>query len=155
MGTYSNISLNTIVQQWRYIANLHNAVNSFASGPLDFLDAYKVNKLYPYVFLRPMASTGVVDRVRTLTFNLYVTDRYDLSDESMTDTLSSTEEIAYELISYFNYGPNNIQQVYEVDINTMNPLTEAFQDRVTGWEINLDVITPWKWDYCSFPSGSA
>jgi hypothetical protein len=37
-------------------------------------------------------------------------------------------------------------------MTALTPVNEAFQDRVFGWVANIDVLTPWKWDYCDFPS---
>ena len=146
-----NITYQEIVQQFTNACNEHLAINSFDTGTLDFLDANAVNKLYPYVYLRPIVSTGVVDKERNLTFELYSMDVPKLSDESPVEVLSNTEIYIYDLIAYFVEGPANRQQVYGIDMISITPVNEAFQDRVYGWVAQIDILTPWKWDYCDFP----
>ena len=48
---------------YEYIVNLfvqacsqHRAIKSFDNGTIDFLDASSQNRVYPYIFLRPMGS---------------------------------------------------------------------------------------------------
>ena len=48
------------------------AVKSFAEGAIDYLDAHAVNIVYPFVFMRPLASPGLQNGVRTLNFELYM-----------------------------------------------------------------------------------
>ena len=69
-GRRHNITYNQIVTQFQDACTAHLAINQFDTGTLDFLDANAVNKLYPYVYLRPLTSQGVVDKIRGLTFEL-------------------------------------------------------------------------------------
>ena len=147
-----NLTYQEIINQFSDACSAHEAINSFDTGTIDFLDANAVNKKYPYVYLRPIVSQGVVDKMRGLTFELYSMDVPKLSDESPVQTLSKTEMYIYDLVSYFVQGPANRQQIYNIDMTALTPVNEAFQDRVFGWVANIDVLTPWKWDYCDFPS---
>ena len=146
-----NLTYQEIVNEFVTACNLHLAINSFDTGTLDFLDANAVNKLYPYVYLRPIVSTGVVDKERSLTFELYSMDVPKLSNESPVEVLSKTEMYIYDLIAYFVEGDNSRQQIYQIDMTSITPVNEAFQDRVYGWVAEIDILTPWKWDYCDFP----
>ena len=105
-----NLTYQEIVDQFSTACSEHLAINSFDTGTLDFLDANAVNKLYPYVYLRPIVSTGVVDKERSLTFEIYSMDVPKLSDESPIEVLSKTEMYIYGLIAYFVEGPANRQQ---------------------------------------------
>ena len=148
-GRRHNLTYSQIIDQFQNACNAHLAINQFDTGTLDYLDANAVNKKYPYVYLRPLTSTGVVDKVRGLTFELYSMDVPKLSDESPVKVLSNTEMYIYDLLAYFNVG--NYQTYYQVDITSIAPVNEAFQDRVFGWVATIDVLTPFKWDYCDYP----
>ena len=146
-----NLTYQEIVNQFSDACNEHLAINSFDTGTLDFLDANAVNKLYPYVYLRPIVSTGVVDKERSLTFELYSMDVPKLSDESPIEVLSNTEMYIYDLIAYFVEGPANRQQIYGIDMTSITPVNEAFQDRVFGWMASIDITTPFNLNYCVYP----
>lgn len=146
-----NLTYSEITQQFQAACNAHLGINQFDTGTLDYLDANAVNKLYPYVYLRPLASQGVVDKVRGLTFELYSMDVPKLSDESPVSTLSRTEMYIYDILAWFNQGTTINQQIYDVQMTSLAPVNEAFQDRVYGWVATIDVLTPFKWDYCDYP----
>ncbi len=148
-GRRHNITYQQIVNQFELACDAHLGINQFDTGTLDFLDANAVNKNYPYVYLRPLVSAGVVDKVRGLTFELYSMDIPKLADESPVNVLSNTEMYVYDLMSWFNVGTS--QTIYQVDMTSLAPVNEAFQDRVFGWVATIDVLTPFKWDYCDYP----
>lgn len=152
MSRQHNIPYFEIIEDFRDACASNQAIATFDTGTLDFLDANAVNKNYPYVYLRPISSQGVVDKVRGLTFELYSMDVPQLSDQSPVTILSKTEMTIYGLLSYFNQGPAEVQQKYEINITDLSPVNEAFQDRVYGWVATIDVLTPFKWDYCDYPS---
>lgn len=150
----NNLTYRDIIEQFQAATNASLAVATFDTGTIDFLDANAVNKNYPYIYLRPISSPGVVDRVRSLTFELYSMDVPSLQDQSPVRVLSETEQRIYDTIAWFNFGPAERQQVYEVTMTDLSPVNEAFQDRVFGWVATLDVLTPFNLDFCSYPTGS-
>ena len=148
-----NLTYREIINDFTTAVDSNLSVGTFDTGTIDYLDANAVNKTYPYIYLRPITSQGVVDRVRGITFELYSLDVPKLSDESPVGTLSDTENRIYDILSYFNYGPTDIQQKYQVEITSLAPVNEAFQDRVYGWVATIDVTSAWKWNYCDYPNG--
>jgi hypothetical protein len=146
-----NIPYSEIIELFTQAANENLSVSTFDSGTIDFLDANAVNKNYPYVYLRPISSPGVVDKVRTLTFELYSMDVPTLSNESPVDTISECEERIYQLIAWFNRGTTPRQQIWDITMTDLSPVNEAFQDRVFGWVATIEVASPWNWDYCDYP----
>tara|TARA_R110002167_G_scaffold2151_5_gene10708 strand:+ start:1439 stop:2800 length:1362 start_codon:yes stop_codon:yes gene_type:complete len=146
-----NISYSDIVELFTSASNDNLSVATFDSGTIDFLDANAVNKNYPYIYLRPVSSPGVVDKVRTLTFELYSMDVPTLADQSPVDTVSECEERIYQLMSWFNRGPTPRQQIWDITMTDLSPVNEAFQDRVFGWVATIEVASPWNWDYCDYP----
>lgn len=149
-NTY-NISYSEVIELFTSASNENLSISTFDTGTIDFLDANAVNKTYPYIYLRPISSPGVVDKVRTLTFELYSMDVPKLSDESPVDTISDCEERIYQLIAWFNRGATSRQQTYDVTMTDLSPVNEAFQDRVFGWVATIEVASPWNWDYCDYP----
>jgi len=150
MKTYSQI-----VNDFQTACNEHLAINYFASGTIDKLDASSQNVPYPMAFLRPLTSIGAVlnnlgtSGERTLTFELYMLDVPKLTDSDVTKLMSNCEIYIYDIISWFNLG--SMQQDYEINLNNITPVNEAFNDRVTGWVGNLTITTPFVLDYCNFP----
>lgn len=128
----------------------HLAIASFDTGTIDFLDASAVNRKYPYVFLRPM-NTLYADRLRTLSFELYSLDIPKNKSQSNTELMSDTEMYIYDIMSYFEFGPDTIQQNYSAIMNDCVPVNEGFQNRVYGWVANLDIVTPFNLNYCVYP----
>jgi hypothetical protein len=150
MGLSKNITYEQIIGQFQLACDQHIAIASFDSGTIDYLDASAVNRLYPYIYLRPM-STVQANRVRTLSFELYSLDQPKVASSPNTQVISNTELYIYDLMAWFNFGPTPRQQTYEVDMINAIPVNEAFQDRLFGWMATVNVVTPWVEDYCNYP----
>jgi hypothetical protein len=142
-------SYQKVVSIFQDACSAHLNVNTFNYGSLDLLDATSQNVAYPYVFLRPMQSNGLQNNVRNLTFEMYALDVPKLSNENALDIMSLMEQTSYDIISYFNRG--QYQQEIGIQLQSIIPALEAFQDRAYGWISNIQVITDGKWDYCQFP----
>ena len=144
-----------IVTDFETAVNQHLALNFFAAGTIDKLDSTSQNVTYPFVFLRPLTSIGVVlgptgtSGERTLTFELYVMDVPKVTDDDVIKLQSNCEQYLYDIIGYFNVG--NMQQDYQINLNNIVPVNEAFNDRVTGWVANLTITTPYTLDFCNYP----
>ena len=145
MTTYKQI-----VELFQDAANSHLAVKSFAEGSIDYLDSSSQNIVYPYIFLRPLASPGLQNNVRSLTFEMYSLDVPKLSNESPKQVMSNTELYVYDLISYMRLGPTNVYGL-SCDLNSLTPVNEAFNDRVYGWVANISVTEDAVYNYCNFP----
>tara|TARA_R110000772_G_scaffold45711_3_gene104556 strand:- start:4787 stop:5236 length:450 start_codon:yes stop_codon:yes gene_type:complete len=140
---------NTTVDLFREACTLHTYVQTFDFGGLDYLDASSQNVAYPYVFLRPMPSPGLIDRVRTLTFEMYCLDVPTLANQSPLNLISNMEQVSYDIGAFFNRGP--YQQEIEFQMIDMIPIAEAFNDRAFGWVSNINIIENGIFDYCYFP----
>ena len=145
-----NLTYANIINEFEAACTAHLQIASFDSGTIDFLDASAVNRLYPYIFLRPV-STVQAPNQRTLSFELYSLDIPPLSGGSNINVISNTEMYLWDLMAWFNVGTTERQQTYEVVMTTAVPVNEAFQDRVYGWMGNIDVITPFALNYCNYP----
>ena len=151
MRTFKNI-----VDIFQAACTAHKGVNTFYWGTLDKLDSTSQNVKYNYVFLRPLASTGLVINpngqaaTHSLTFELYSLDVPKLTESDYLQVMSDTEIVIYDILSYFNLGAN--QQNLWCTLNTIVPVNEAFNDRVFGWVATITVNEPGILDYCIFPS---
>lgn len=150
MAQPQNLTYYDIINDFSAACTAHYQIASFDSGTLDFLDASAVNRLYPFVYMRPI-STVLADRTRTLNFELYSLDQPKVGSSNNISVVSDTEQYIFDLMAWFNFGPADRQQVYEVNLVTAAPVNEAFQDRVFGWVATIDVITPFNLDYCNYP----
>ena len=151
MKTYKEV-----VTEFSASCAAHLAIKSFAEGALDYLDASSQNIQYPYIFLRPITSTGIVlndngvSGTRSLTFELYSLDVPTLSNASPLQIKSNTEQYIYDIIAWFNLG--NVQQTEYITLNNILPVDEAFNDRAYGWMATINYIDTAVLDYCAFPS---
>jgi len=150
MKTYKQV-----VDLFESAANNHIAIKAFDEGSLDYLDARSQNTKYPYVFLRPVASPGLVQDFngvsgqRSLTFELFALDVPALSNQSPRQIKSNTEIYIYDLISYFNNGPT--QRTDYVVLQGLLPVDEAFNDRAYGWVGTITYTDEAVSNYCTYP----
>jgi len=150
MKTYQQV-----VETFQSASNAHLAINSFAEGALDYLDASSQDIKYPYIFLRPLTSNGIVldangvSGERTLTFELYSLDIPKLSDASPLKIKSDTEQYIYDIIAWFNLGDN--QRSEYLTLQNITPVDEAFNDRAYGWVAVVNYTDSYYLDFCNYP----
>jgi len=144
-----------IVNQFETACDEHLAINQFGEGSIDRLDSLFQNVKYPFAFLRPLQSTGLVlntngvSGARSLNFEFYMMDVPQLTDTDVLKLQSQTEIYLYDVISWFNLG--SVQQSEFITLNSISPLYEAFNDRVAGWMANITVNTYVVLNYCNYP----
>lgn len=150
MKTYQQV-----VETFQSASNAHLAINSFAEGALDYLDASSQDIKYPYIFLRPLTSNGIVldangvSGTRTLTFELYSLDIPKLSNASPLKIKSDTEQYIYDIIAWFNLGDN--QRSEYLTLQNITPVDEAFNDRAYGWVAVVNYNDSYYLDFCNYP----
>lgn len=145
-----NLTYQEIVNQFQAACNAHLQIASFDSGTLDYLDASAVNRLFPFVYMRPL-SANITDRVRTVTFELYSLDQPKVATSNNISVISDTEQYIYDLMAWFEFGPADRSQWMGVELANAAPVNEAFQDRVFGWVATINVTTPFNLNYCNYP----
>ena len=134
MKTYKEI-----IEKFQSAATYHSAIQSFGHGSLDKLNDIP-NQPYPLLFVRPMGSPGIQPYgQRTLTFEVYILDLPKLDRTTDIQTMSDAERILYDVYTFFRDGAE--QQEYEINMTTITPITEAFQDRVYGWMGTMNIVT--------------
>lgn len=145
-----NITYAETINQFNQACDEHLNIASFDSGTIDYLDASAVDRLYPFVYLRPLSAI-LSAKTRILGIELYCLDIPKLSGGSNVQLISDTEFYLYDIMAWFNFGPARRQQIYQVDLVNAAPVNEAFQDRVYGWVATMNVTTPFKEDFCNYP----
>jgi hypothetical protein len=150
-----NTTYQDIVNQFKDACDKHLAINTFNEGTIDYLNNTSQNVEYPYCFLRPLTSPGIVlnqngiNGTRKLTFEMYMLDVPDLTDQDRVKLMSDCEQYLYDIVAWWNLGPN--QQNWFVTQTNITPVSEAFADRAVGWVMNITVTTPYDGSYCNFP----
>lgn len=145
----------TIVDQFRTACSEHLAINEFGEGSIDRLDSLTQNVKYPFAFLRPITSQGMVlntngvSGARALNFEFIMIDVPQLTDTDVLKLQSQTEIYIYDIIAYLNLG--QYQQEEYITLNSITPLYESFNDRVAGWNASITVNTYGTLDFCNFP----
>jgi len=138
------ISYSQVVNNLKTSALNLTTVNMVGFGTIDKLDADAQNATYPYVFFRPLSSPGIrfgtqMTGPRVLTFEMYVMSLPYQTDTDYLDVMSNCEQIGYNVVTDFFDG--NYEYLHNIQVNTLTPLNEAFQDRVVGWVFTMDVVT--------------
>ena len=141
------ISFTTIVNNLKSSASDLTAVNTVGFGSLDKLDADHQNATYPFVFFRPLTSTGIPFNLnspnmigpRRLSFEMYVMDIPTATDSDLVDVMSNCEQIGYDIIT--RYYDGTLEPTEGIYLSSISPVFEAFQDRTAGWVFNIDVET--------------
>lgn len=144
-----------VVDGFSSAVDAHLAINTFNFGTIDKLDTSIQQVRYPYIFLRPITSTGLVIDAdgraseRSLTFELYSLDVPKQTDSDYLGVMSDTEQYVYDIIGWFNLG--NDQQTSFVTLQNIAPVNEAFQDRTYGFVATIDYREIGYLDYCNYP----
>lgn len=144
-----------VVDEFNAACTAHLAINQFGEGSIDRFDSLFQNAKYPFAFLRPLQSQGMVLNTngvsgqRSLNFELIMSDVPKLTDEDTLKIQSNCEIYIYDIISWFNLGSN--QREWFCTLNSISPLYESFNDRVAGWVANITISTYGVLDYCNFP----
>lgn len=145
------VTYKQVVDTVQAAADAHLAIKSFAEGPISYLDSNSQNIRYPFMFLRPLNSPGLIGNIRTLNFELYSLDVPKLSNESPVQIKSNTELFLYDILSYLRYGPT-AQYTMDFSLSSIVPVNEGFNDRAFGWVGNISVTSEGIYNYCNFPA---
>lgn len=133
----------------------HLAINAFAFGTIDKLDSTFQSVEYPYAFLRPLTSNGLttddngIARRRELQFELFMMDIPKLTESDYLDVMSDCEQYIYDILGYFNLRN---QETYYLNLVSIAPINEAFNDRVYGFVATISYIEEGNINYCDYPA---
>ena len=134
MKTYKDI-----VDKFERASEYHTFIQSYGHGSLDKLND-AMNQPYPLLWVRPISSIGIQPYgSRTLTFEVYLLDVPKLDRSTDIQTMSDAERALYDVYAYFRDGAE--QYEYGVNMVTIVPVMEGFQDRMFGWVATIEIET--------------
>jgi hypothetical protein len=145
----------SVVDQIAAACTAHQSIKEFGEGSIDRLDSLFQNVKYPFAFLRPLQSQGMVlnangvSGARALNFEFIMMDIPQLDDTDVLKLQSQTEIYIYDIIAFFNLGA--VQRDEFITLNSITPLYESFNDRVCGWVANITFNSFGVLDFCNFP----
>jgi hypothetical protein len=156
--TYNSVkykSFNNVIDTLCCIAYKHAFVNQ-----VDYGDIWEVNLekdvAFPYFHLVPQT---VVTETAQLKYNfqLIIMDLVEPNQSNETQVASDTLQILLDIISLFRNG--NITRSSEDEIPTyytdaeftLTPFTERFDNAVTGWMCDFEVIIDNPYPACNVP----
>ena len=144
-----------VVETFQSASLNHLSINTFAEGDLEELDSTSQNVVYPYIFLRPISSPGIntttigTSGTRSLVFELYSLDVPPLDDSNRLSIMSNTEQYIYDIMGYINL---HLQPQREwTTLQSITPVSEAFNDRCYGWVATLTYTDMAILDFCAYP----
>ena len=134
MKTYKDI-----VDKFERASEYHTFIQSYGHGSLDKLND-AMNQPYPLLWVRPISSIGIQPYgSRTLTFEVYLLDVPKLDRSTDITTMSDAERALYDVYAYFRDGAE--QYEYGINMVTIVPVMEGFQDRMFGWVATIEIET--------------
>lgn len=148
-------SFQQVVNLFQTAITEHLAINSYGFGTIDKLDSTFQNVEYPYGFLRPLTSNGLttddngVARRRELQFELFMMDIPKLTESDYLGVMSDCEQYIYDILGWFNL---NNQSRYYLQLISLAPVNEAFNDRVYGFVATINYVEEGNINYCDYPS---
>lgn len=143
----TNTTLNQIIAVFTEIAEDHAQINSFAYGQAYDIDAVTVEN-FPllWVWVQP---SKISNQSIKYVFRVWILDLVNSEgtgtqqDEVQSDTANVLWDVAFLL-----------RDKYDLEISfdiTINPLTEAFNQRSTGWFADYTIEIPQQYGICDVP----
>lgn len=141
-------TLNQHINIFRTFANNHLVINSFGWG--DSWENNSSGNIYPQMFIE-IVDSAVNGGILTDTYRIFFSDyvRHDEINEIFS--LSEMKSCALDLVAYLDKS-GVLGTTSDIDVShTIEPYTEAWDDRVSGWVLNLSIIQTYIYDYCNIP----
>lgn len=149
-----NITLNQLKNIFNDFQLRHPQLNSFYFGNISDIN----KKTYKYPLLAVIPQKVIIsespNQTRTIThkfillFTDLVTVESDNEDDTVSDMLLVGLDFISELDQYDFYRDNNI---YSNTSLSLDPFTDRFDDLVSGWGLEINIITPFVNNPCTSP----
>lgn len=140
------LSLNQIVSHLQEIQEEHPQINDFYFG-----DPFEITET-SYPMLGVSLLPGTISRgVSSLRFLLFIADLVDEDESFETEVLSDTNLIALDVYAKFwrYLEENNIELSRDASFSSF---TEKFDDRVSGWQMEIEVRQFYSKNECEVPT---
>jgi len=140
-------TLNQVINKLEQIQQDHAQLNGFGFGEDFELSTQQEN--YPLMWVNVLSST-ITDKTLSLGVGILILDIVADDNSNEKDILSDTLSICQDVYSMLQ-DPNNTDEFELVNTLTLNPLFEAFPDKVNGWLITLSFELPFEANRCQVP----
>ena len=140
-------TLNQIINQLEAVQQSHAQLNGFGFGEVFELSTQQEN--YPLLWANVLTS-NISEKTLTLNFGIMILDIVSDDSRNERDTMSDTLSISQDVIAMLE-NPTNDDNFLIGDSVTLEPLFEAFPDKVNGWLITLSFELPFEANRCQVP----
>jgi hypothetical protein len=140
-------TLNQIINQLEAVQQSHAQLNGFGFGEVFELSTQQEN--YPLLWANVLTS-NISEKTLTLNFGIMILDIVSDDSRNERDTMSDTLSISQDVIAMLE-NPINDDSFLVGDSVTLEPLFEAFPDKVNGWLMTLSFELPFEANRCQVP----
>ena len=151
----NTLSINQIIAIFKDMAIRNKMITDFGYGPAYNIGASREMN-FPYIWVEQSTSTTVRSangyKELLINFNIYCMDKINMGDSNYDEIISDTHYTLETMISEIS------QHKYYVDMNlsidgdvTMEPVVEATDDNVNGWQASITFKLPIRYTYCNSP----
>jgi len=140
-------TLNQIINQLEAVQQSHAQLNGFGFGEVFELSTQQEN--YPLLWANVLTS-NISEKTLTLNFGIMILDIVSDDSRNERDTMSDTLSISQDVIAMLE-NPTNDDNFLIGDSVTLEPLFEAFPDKVNGWLMTLSFELPFEANRCQIP----
>jgi hypothetical protein len=140
-------TLNQIINQLEAVQQSHAQLNGFGFGEVFELSTQQEN--YPLMWANVLTS-NISEKTLTLNFGIMILDIVSDDSRNERDTMSDTLSISQDVIAMLE-NPTNDDSFLVGDSVTLEPLFEAFPDKVNGWLMTLSFELPFEANRCQVP----
>jgi hypothetical protein len=140
-------TLNQIINQLEAVQQSHAQLNGFGFGEVFELSTQQEN--YPLLWANVLTS-NISEKTLTLNFGIMILDIVSDDSRNERDTMSDTLSISQDVIAMLE-NPTNDDSFLVGDSVTLEPLFEAFPDKVNGWLMTLSFELPFEANRCQVP----
>jgi len=140
-------TLNQIINQLQAVQQSHAQLNGFGFGEVFELSTQQEN--YPLLWANVLTS-NISEKTLTLNFGIMILDIVSDDSRNERDTMSDTLSISQDVIAMLE-NPTYDDNFLIGDSVTLEPLFEAFPDKVNGWLMTLSFELPFEANRCQVP----
>ena len=140
-------TLNQVINKLEAIQQSHAQLNGFGFGEDFELSTQQEN--YPLMWVNVLSSS-ITDKTLSLGIGVLILDIVADDNSNEKDILSDTLSICQDVYSML-MNPNNTDEFELSNTVTLNPLFEAFPDKVNGWRMDLTIELPYEKNRCFIP----
>jgi hypothetical protein len=140
-------TLNQIINQLEAVQQSHAQLNGFGFGEVFELSTQQEN--YPLMWANVLTS-NISEKTLTLNFGIMILDIVSDDSRNERDTMSDTLSISQDVIAMLE-NPANDDSFLIGDSVTLEPLFEAFPDKVNGWLMTLAFELSFEANRCQVP----